>query len=245
MGGRCRHEHGDWLSRATRTDINGSPMSSRSHGLRAVFWDNDGVLVDTEELYFDATRTVLEQAGFALGIAEYVDIGLRQGRSMFELVREAFGDREVERLRGVRNALYAERLAGGVAALDGVEPVLAALHGRVAMGVVTSSNPDHFELIHRGTGLLRYFDFVLTNRDYAHSKPHPAPYLAALERCGLAPEQCIAVEDSERGLAAARAAGLRCIVVPRGLTRGGDFNGAYRILDDAHDIGPLIASLIS
>lgn len=209
-----------------------------------MFWDNDGVLVDTEELYFDATRAVLAQAGFALGVAEYVDVGLRQGKSVFEPVRQALGDREVERLRGIRNALYAERLQAGVAALAGIEAVLAALHGRVAMGVVTSSNPDHFEIIHRRTGLLRYFDFVLTNRDYAHTKPHPAPYLAALQRCRLAPEQCIAVEDSERGLAAARAAGLRCIVVPRGLTRGGDFSAAYRVLDDAHAIGPLIASLI-
>ena len=116
-------------------------MTDRRPRLQAVFWDNDGVLVDTEELYFDATRAVLAQAGVELGIAEYVDIGLRQGRSMFELVREASGDQEVERLRGVRNALYAERLEAGVAALDGIEPVLAALHGRVAMGVVTSSNP--------------------------------------------------------------------------------------------------------
>jgi beta-phosphoglucomutase-like phosphatase (HAD superfamily) len=131
-------------------------MSSRSPGLQAVFWDNDGVLVDTEGLYFEATRAVLAQAGFELGVAEYVEVGLRHGRSVFELVREAFGDDEVERLRGVRNALYAERLHAGVAALDGIEPVLAALHGRVAMGVVTSSNPDHFEIIHRGTGLLRY-----------------------------------------------------------------------------------------
>ena len=123
-------------------------MSSRAHGLQAVFWDNDGVLVDTEELYYEATRAVLAQAGVELGIAEYVEVGLRQGRSVFELVRAAFGDDEVERLRGVRNALYAERLQAGVAALEGIEPVLAVLHGRVAMGVVTSSNPDHFEIMH-------------------------------------------------------------------------------------------------
>jgi len=214
-------------------------------GLRAVFWDNDGVLVDTEGLFFDATCAVLSEAGFTLGRAEFIEYALRHGRSVFELVQEALPEVDVERLRSVRNARYADLLARGIQALDGVESALQALHGRVVMGVVTSSNPDHFAIAHRGTGLLRYFDFVLTNRDYEHTKPHPAPYLAALARCGLPAEQCIAIEDSERGLAAAHAAGLRCIVVPRGLTRGGNFDGAYRVLDDARQLdsvlGPLIA----
>ena len=212
--------------------------------LKAVFWDNDGILVDTEELYFDATRAVLAQAGFAFSPEQFTDWSLRQGRSAFELVRGTLDEQAIERLRSARNARYAERLAAGVPALDGIEEVLAALHGRVAMGVVTSSNPEHFEIVHRATGLLRYFDFVLTNRDYERTKPDPAPYLAALARCRLAAHQCIAIEDSERGLAAAQAAGLRCIVVPRGLTHGGDFAGAYRVLAEARAIASVLAPLI-
>lgn len=212
--------------------------------LAAVFWDNDGVLVDTEELYYDATRTVLARAGFVLTTELYRELSLRQGRSAFELVRDAVGEEGIEFLRRERNALYASRLAAGIPALDGIADTLAALHGRVVMAVVTSCNPDHFELIHRDTGLLRYFDFVLTNRDYAHTKPHPASYLAALARTGLAPEQCVAVEDSERGLAAARAAGLRCIVAPRGFTRGGEFRGAYRVVEDTRELAPTLAALL-
>jgi HAD superfamily hydrolase (TIGR01509 family) len=212
--------------------------------LKAVFWDNDGVLVDTEELYFESTRAVLARAGFALTAERYVDLSLRRGRSAFELVRDALDAQAIQELRSARNALYAERLAAGVPVLDGVEAVLAALHGRVSMGVVTSSNPEHFELIHRSTGLLRYFDFVLTNRDYERSKPDPAPYLAALARSGLGPDECIAIEDSERGLAAARAAGLRCVVAPRGLTRGGRFDGAYRLVGDPRELLAALEPLI-
>jgi HAD superfamily hydrolase (TIGR01509 family) len=212
--------------------------------LGAVFWDNDGVLVDTEELYYHATRAVLARAGCELTIERYCDLSLRQGRSAFDLVRDTAGDDEIEVLRRQRNALYASRLEAGVPALHGITETLATLHGRVTMAVVTSCNPEHFALIHRGTGLLPYFDFVLTNGDYAHTKPHPASYLAALARAGLPAEQCIAVEDSERGLAAARAAGLRCIVVPRGFTRGGDFSGAYRIVEDTRELGPILAALL-
>ena len=202
------------------------------------------MLVDTEGLYYEATRAVLARVGVELGPELFVDLSLRRGRSVFELVRGAVDAHEIETLRSARNALYAERLAAGVPALEGVEPVLAALHGRVAMGVVTSSNPEHFELIHRGTGLLRYFDFVLTNRDTERSKPDPAPYLAALERARLGPEACIAVEDSERGLAAARAAGLRCLVAPRSLTRGGRFDGAFAVVDGPRELAAALAALV-
>ncbi len=212
--------------------------------LAAVFWDNDGVLVDTEELYYEATRTVLARVGCDLTTEMYCELSLRHGRSAFELVRDVIGDDEVEVLRQQRNALYATRLEAGVPALDGIAETLAALHRRVTMAVVTSCNPEHFALIHRGTALLPYFDFVLTNRDYAHTKPHPASYLAALARTGRLPEQCIVIEDSERGLAAARAAGLRCIVVPRGFTRGGDFDGAYRVLEHTCELAPTLAALL-
>jgi HAD superfamily hydrolase (TIGR01509 family) len=98
------------------------------------------------------------------------------------------------------------------------------------MGVVTGSRKDHFDLIHRSTGLLKYFDFVLTASDYTRVKPHPDPYLLAVERSGVGREDCVAIEDSERGLESATRAGIRCIVVPTALTRSGTFVGAHRVL---------------
>jgi HAD superfamily hydrolase (TIGR01509 family) len=211
--------------------------------LKAIFFDNDGVLVDTEHLYFEASREILAEVGAVVSEAEFIDLGLRQGRSVFDLVRDRFDDVAIEQLRQRRNRRYGELLRRGVAPIDGVDEVLAALHGRARLAVVTSSNHDHFELIHAGTGLLRFFEFTVTNRDYERSKPHPDAYLTALARAGCAPEEAIAIEDSERGLAAARAAGLRCLVVPRGLTRGGSFTGAHRVLDDTRDITAAIDDL--
>jgi HAD superfamily hydrolase (TIGR01509 family) len=204
--------------------------------LKAVFFDNDGVLVDTEHLYYAATNAILTDVGAAIGEAEYIDVNLRQGRSVFDRVRDRFDDEAIERLRERRNARYSELLRAGVAPLDGIPEVLAALHGRTRLAVVTSSNQEHFDLIHAASGLLRFFEFAVTNRDYARSKPHPDSYLTALARAGCRPEEVVAVEDSERGLAAARAAGIRCIVVPRGLTHGGRFVGAHRVLESSAQI---------
>lgn len=204
--------------------------------LKAIFFDNDGVLVDTEHLYYEASRATLAEIGVAVSEAAFIDLSLRQGRSIFELVGDRLDEAAIEDLRQRRNRRYGELLRRGVAPLDGVTEVLSALRGRARLAVVTSSNHDHFETIHAATGLLRFFEFAVTNRDYERSKPHPDAYLTALARAGCAADEAIAIEDSERGLAAARAAGLRCLVVPRGLTRGGDFGGAHRVLHETRDI---------
>jgi len=83
---------------------------------------------------------------------------------------------------------------------------------------------------------LTYFDFVLTAADFVNLKPDPEPYLRAIERSGMAPESCMAIEDSERGLISAKAAGIRCIVVPTALTRRGNFSSADRVCETIADI---------
>ncbi|MGE5362334.1 MAG: HAD family hydrolase [Bacteroidales bacterium] len=211
---------------------------------RALFFDNDGVLVDTERLYFAATKQVLERAGFGLSEEEFRQWFLVEGRGAWHVLEAAcvLPD-EIARLKDERNSVYAGMLDRADFVIEGVREVLEALHGRYVMGVVTSSRRDHFERMHRFTGLMPYFDFVLANGDYARSKPHPDPYLAAIGRSGVPKEQCLAIEDSERGLRSALAAGIRCVVLPTDLTRALAFDGACRVLARISELPALIASL--
>jgi HAD superfamily hydrolase (TIGR01509 family) len=198
--------------------------------IKAIFWDNDGVLVDTERLYFQATQDIMAAAGVPLTETDYLEYFLRQGTGAWHLLSERAPD-EIARLRQARNDRYSELLRQEACAIDGVAGTLEQLHGRYVMGVVTSSRRDHFDLIHERCDLLRYFDFVLTAADFPRVKPHPDPYLMAIDRSGVSPDECIAIEDSERGLEAATAAGIRCIVIPTPLTRGGAFDAAWRLVD--------------
>jgi len=214
--------------------------------IKAVIWDNDGVLVDTEELYFKATREVLSQIGVDLTAELFGRISLMQGRSTFYLAAaQGLKAEVIAQLRTDRNRRYSDLLRNGVCVLDGVEDTLRRLRGKVLMGVVTSSRREHFDIIHSGTGLLHFFDFVLTREDYGESKPNPDPFLTAVLRNGLQPEHCIIVEDSERGLTAAMAAGIRCIVVPNRLTRKGNFSGAYKVLSSLGEVADTVFSLMS
>lgn len=196
-----------------------------------VLWDNDGVLVDTEGLYFDATRRVLQTVGIELTPEQFKAISLRRGESAFRLAAErGFGPDKIADLRAQRDRIHSEFLATRSCVIDGVEDVLRSLHGTVRMIVVTSCRREHFELAHADSGLLPYFDGILTREDFTHTKPSPEPYVTALRRFDLQPEECIVVEDSERGLQSAVAAGLKCLVVPNTWTQEGDFSRAHRVL---------------
>ena len=212
----------------------------------ALLWDNDGVLVDTEPLYYRATRELLAEVGVDLTREHFADLSLRQGRSCFDLAADrGVAADELEALRRRRNERYATLLQVGIAPLPGVVDCLRAMHGRQPMAIVTSSNPDHFEIAHRTTGLAPYFEFILTNADYVRHKPHPEPYLTAAARLGVDPASCVVVEDTERGLQAATAAGMRCLVIPGDLNRSGDFRAASAVLRSVDEVPAAIERLVA
>jgi HAD superfamily hydrolase (TIGR01509 family) len=216
----------------------------RSAMIEAILWDNDGVLVDTEGLFFESTRTILAAIGIELSLERFLDFSMRQGRSAFDLAIESGWDKQqVANLKRKRDVLYSEMLRKQTRILPGVVETLKALQGRVRMAVVTSSKRQHFDLAHANIGLTGYFEFVLAREDYAKTKPNPEPYLLALERLGIKAENCVVVEDSERGLAAARAAGLRCLVIPNEITRSCSFQGATAILPRAAAVLDVLVEL--
>ena len=194
-----------------------------------IFWDNDGVLVDTEGLYYQASREALARVSFDLTMADFTRISLASGRSVFEL---ATSDRQLmDDLRQWRNRRYSELLAEQDLLLPKVRETLSLLAAERKMAVVTSSRRDHFEQIHAATRLLHLFEFILCREDYGEAKPDPEPYLLALQRSGRTAGNCLVIEDSARGLAAAKAAGLTCWVIPSAQTRNQDFSSADLIVE--------------
>ena len=200
---------------------------------RAILFDNDGVLVDTESLYFRATRDVLATVGVELDELSYIELFLRQGTGAFHLA-EARGvsPEGVLALRADRNRLYQEMIVREEILIAGVFDVVRRLAQRFRLAIVTSAEPEPFASSHARTGLLPFFEAVITRADTVRAKPVPDPYLLALERLGLPASECLVIEDSERGLRAAKAAGLACWAIPSGLTRGGDFTAADAVLPD-------------
>jgi len=207
----------------------------------AILWDNDGVLVDTERWYFDATRAVFAEAGVDLTPGIYSEYFLTHSGGTSRLAAErGLNESDIATLIDIRNARYLHALEHEDITIEGVRDTLAALQPHFTMGVVTSARLSHFEAIHRRSGLLEFFDFAVTHEDYARSKPAPDPYIAAVARTGFPAARCLAIEDAPRGLAAARAAGIDCWVIRTGLTRGVPFPGAGRVLNSITDAASLL-----
>jgi HAD superfamily hydrolase (TIGR01509 family) len=214
--------------------------------LRAILWDNDGVLVDTEQLFYEANRELFLPLGLELSAQHFFDWYLADNCGAWHLLQPQLSEAQMEAERGARNVRYAARLASEhIPAIDGVAEVLAALAPRLRMGVVTSSNRDHFEIIHGRLDLQRYFEFVLTHESYAHSKPSPEPYLLGLARMGVRADEALVIEDSPRGLQAATAAGIRCIILRNALTRHHDFPGAWRVVDTMAQVRAEVETLLA
>lgn len=210
--------------------------------LKAILWDNDGVLVDTECLFFEANRAFFGAVGMNLTADDFLTFFLCQDIGIWHRFRElGYSESEIIEARSRRNAMYSDQLVQASSlARPGIPELLRALNGRPRMGVVTSASQAHFDVIHRNLPMRPSFEFVLTAEQYAAPKPHPEPYLLALDRLGLPPEECIAVEDSPRGLQAANAAGLRCIVLKTELTRGYDFRDAFALVDSVPQLAGLL-----
>ncbi len=209
---------------------------------RAIFWDNDGILVDTEPLFVRSLEKLFPEFGLT-GDAEALS---RENAAKGHLVWKKFWaesgkpevrDRFVSRLTEV----YCDFLREGVPHIEGVEETLAALHKHYPMAIVTASLCEPFHLMHEQTGFLKYFDFWLTREDFENSKPHPDPYHAAFKRMkkqipDLRPSECLVLEDAERGVVAAKEAGMTVWAIPTEFTRPLNFSRADKILKGIREL---------
>ena len=205
--------------------------------IEAVLWDNDGVLLDTETLFFETTRAAFARLGLDLTKEFWGRHYLGEGKSSREVAASLGGDRDrIEAMLRERNQEYRQVLSQPPPLRPQVRETLSLLFGRVRMAIVTGSHRDQLLLMHGSSGLLKFFDAIVTGDECSHLKPRPEPYLAGLKALGARAERCVAVEDSPRGLASARAAGVACVVVPTELTRGLDFGGALSVEPDVSGV---------
>ena len=167
----------------------------------------------------------------------YIEFFLKKNLGTWHLAEaKGYTKKQIADFHIERDELYGHLLSTEMNVIAGAEETLQKLNGKFKMGIVTSSKKNHFEIIHNNSSLLQYFDFVLASEDYPKSKPAPDPYLKAIGLSGFQPEECIAIEDSERGLKSALNAGIECFVIPTDLTKYSDFSGAKKILNSITEV---------
>lgn len=204
-----------------------------------ILFDNDGVLVETEVWYYEASKRALKEFfDVNLEFDEYMEI-MTAGNGVWVAAIGA-SDEEKTIARNQRDLYYQEYLRNEDITIKNVHNILSELKKKYKMGIVTTSRREDFEIIHKNRGITDYMEFVLCVEDYPRSKPHPDPYLKGLELFNASKEETIIVEDSERGLISANRAEIDCIIVHNEFTKTQDFSTATHMVNDLSDLHTLL-----
>ena len=197
----------------------------------AVIFDFDGVLVDTESAVLAAWRADCAHLGVPFDEAAFVAaVGVPSLHP--DRIRAVFGPAAGDpAVAAARIRARLRHLSGDLPVLPGVRALLAeAAAAGVPTAVASGATRDwvrgHLERV----GLLDTFEAVVCRDDVRAGKPAPDLYLAALTALDVPADSAVAVEDTTTGVAAARAAGLRCVAVPGPTTVGHDFSAAETVL---------------
>ncbi len=189
--------------------------------IRAVVFDFDGVIANSEPLHFRAYRDVLVVKGIALTEAAYYEdyLGYDDIGAFTAIAADNGTAFSADDLAGLvaRKAVRLEELEkSGSVLFPGARDAIVRMAAAFPIAVVSGALKAEILRVLEHEGLLRHFQFVVSAEDTPASKPDPAPYLLAADklRSGLADLQtseCVAIEDSKWGLVSARAAGMRTI----------------------------------
>jgi HAD superfamily hydrolase (TIGR01509 family) len=206
---------------------------------RAVLFDLDGTLVDTErenvesvvlaarrwrvELDADMRKFIVGHSWNEIHARIQREYGL--GVEMGVLIAAAVEE---------KRALFATR---GYQALPGALALVRRLCGRVGLAIASGSSKVEVRETIDGIGLTDCFQYLLGAEDYSQGKPHPEPYQTAMRSLGIVPRACIVIEDAEPGILSGKAAGAHVIAVRRANWMGYDQSAADVIVDTLEQIG--------
>ena len=212
--------------------------------VRAVVFDMDGLLVETEQVVFAAMQRAAGRMGGEMPLATFQRmVGLPKTAGV-EILLEHFGPHLDLAAWDLEISLhFDEALAAGIALKAGAAEILDRLDAlRMPRAIATSSS---LQAVHHSLGphgILDRFDALITRDVQTHGKPHPEPFLKAAAALGVAPQDCLALEDSHNGVRAAAAAGMMTVMVPDMLDPTDEMRIlCIRIARDLHEVVEMLA----
>ncbi len=204
---------------------------------RAAVFDMDGVLADSEPVYYEAINDVLAPLGKRMRPElQRAIMGHGVAPTWETLARELDLQGPLDGLVQAYDRDLCRRLALVRETLPGVRELIDALHERrLPVAVASSSWPGWMEALLGGIRLSNAFDARVSATMVSHPKPAPDIYLLAAERLGVAPRRCVAIEDTPTGLAAAKAAGMLAVQVRAASTAFPPLPEADLVLESLRD----------
>ena len=205
--------------------------------IKAVAFDMDGLMFDTEDTYWKAASALLARRGKVYTDELCNAVMGRPPRFCFELFKDTFGFSETwQELQTESEDFFLQYLDDGFSAMPGLYELLEYLESQnISKGVCTSSAVRVVSEVLRRKDMTKRFEFVLTAEDITQGKPEPEIYLKAAVRFGIDPEEMLVLEDSVAGCQAAHRAGAFSIAVRAQHNAHCTFADAKRVVPSLND----------
>ena len=183
--------------------------------IEAVVFDLDGILIDSEHVWDEVRQQLAEERGGRWNDNASRDMMGMSSIEWSRYMRDVVGlNEEPEAISAEVVRRLEDRYRRELPLISGAEQAVERLAARWPLALASSSNRELIDLVLESSGLGRYFEASVSSEEVARGKPAPDVFLEAARRLGVGPTSCAAVEDSENGILAAKAADMRTIAIP-------------------------------
>ncbi|HSA83557.1 MAG TPA: HAD-IA family hydrolase [Patescibacteria group bacterium] len=214
--------------------------------IKAIIFDMDGLIVDTEIIESKSLEILLKQYGKK---PIYHNNGLihevgHAGPEKFQAFKKKYAIKDtLEVFRNKKRKIFMELLQKKITVFPGFFSLVASLKKRkYKIGLASSRNSEHINFTIESIKAKDYFDVLVGPNENIKHKPHPDLFIEAAKQLNVDPKNCFALEDSEAGVTAAHAAGMKIIAIPNQYTKTHDFSKADKIIDSLEKVEEVLAS---
>jgi len=210
------------------------------NNIKAILFDMDGVVIDSEKLYSQSEEKILAQYGVVFDDSDWLNIKGCTEKQFYDLVYSKFNidiPRNELMLQGREflKKIFTEQLEY----MDGFYDIYSIVKEKYKLVLVTSTRPELVDHVDKLISIYEKFDLVINSSDTNFHKPHPEPYLIAMNRLNLKPNECIIIEDSIQGIKAGKAAGS-CVIALEGSLEKKFLTDADSIISSFHDLKKIL-----
>jgi HAD superfamily hydrolase (TIGR01509 family) len=200
--------------------------------IKAVIFDMDGVIVDSEPINYEVIRITFEKAGVKISKKEFIEEWVVKGTGSREAIKRHDIKMSLEDLQKIKKKIYLDVLKRKVKLKPDAKRTIINLHKKYKLALASQGHRYNIDIIVKKFKLSKFFQAIIGKQDVNKGKPNPEIFLKASKELKVKPEECLVIEDTEKGIIAAKRAGMICIAVPDSWTkRYNDFSKADLVVN--------------
>jgi HAD superfamily hydrolase (TIGR01509 family) len=208
--------------------------------IKAVIFDMDGLMIDSEIIHSKSYETVLKEYGVIpnykkSGIVHTTGIGALDNWK--QLIKQYTLNEKIDILIDKKRTVHQKLLKENLIPMSGLIPLLKLLkNNKFKIAIGSSANRDNINILTEAFNITHYFDAIVSGQSVTRRKPNPDIFLKAEEELKVSPNNCLVLEDAENGVVAAYAAGMKIIAVPNNYTKYEDFSKANNVVNSLKSV---------